>query len=700
MPGCSKCNGDLICPKCGPEVKIGSSSQPCPLKKGALWIQVNDDLGGGVQGVNVTGAGSSKPTDPTGFASWDPVDSGPYQAKIEALSNTLKDKYILPAATTSAATVNDGEIAFVPFVVTRKASLKVLVFEKGKPEKLFGAATVTAAGDAPLGDKPTSGGTGLADYGKVAPGKLKITAKLAEADAKDYFCPVDPVEVTLAPGEERTVEILAELKNVVTPKVEVEYKLILLSNTAKDQQEADKEELIETSPTRIELSFDQTNSAYPFEKGGTLDCGGKADIYTAETCKPAEKSDGKLTKEQLKAGEKLKLWLKGTSAGKFKVKLTLNDPADPRVKLGEKNPAEEEMGVAKLELKLHEFKKLDVEALEVDPDVDPIATYHTNLKDKKLPDQDVMSAADRVKRGRILHVQDAGHFGRAKIICAKLDAAHLPDGVDDYDVVLSSRAGRIAKGGSDSASPNSGSIAIFDKETEGAKQDPCKVKISDLKADEKTFWVEGSSETDEWRDIRLDMGIDRAEGGLAKTAKFSGDWVRFTVVKIKEVVIDNDPVQKGWDSGTNRFYVNLKQGEDGKKVKVGVRLTKGLKDVHVHVMLAEHADNRKTANWGVDMPTTWNWKDIKPIVKHLDKSNRKKVIHLSEKTDDKGYAKVEVQFSRIGGDKFTPSAYLDQDPHLSKYIDGHTDLSKRKPVQAAAPIEVWRKFWFEAVKVA
>jgi hypothetical protein len=154
-------------------------------------------------------------------------------------------------------------------------------------------------------------------------------------------------------------------------------------------------------------------------------------------------------------------------------------------------------------------------------------------------------------------------------------------------------------------------------------------------------------------------------------------------------------------------------------------LSEELKDVVVHFMLVEHKDNRKTANWGVDLPDgtraltpsavnddsgtpqvfantepKWTWKDISADVKHLDKDDRKNLLHYSEKTDDKGYAKKEVRLSRFGGDKFYLAAYIEQDPHLAKYIDGHTDLSKRKPVMAEDPIQVWRKFWYKEVKVA
>jgi hypothetical protein len=72
---------------------------------------------------------------------------------------------------------------------------------------------------------------------------------------------------------------------------------------------------------------------------------------------------------------------------------------------------------------------------------------------------------------------------------------------------------------------------------------------------------------------------------------------------------------------------------------------------------------------------------------------------MAQPTDDKGAAKKELMLSRFGGDVYHPAAYMDQDAHLAKYVHGHADLAKRKPVLAAESIAVWRKFWYQEVKV-
>ena len=73
---------------------------------------------------------------------------------------------------------------------------------------------------------------------------------------------------------------------------------------------------------------------------------------------------------------------------------------------------------------------------------------------------------------------------------------------------------------------------------------------------------------------------------------------------------------------------------------------------------------------------------------------------MSAKTDNKGYAKVELTLSRFGGDVFWPGAYTAEDPHLAKYIRGHAKLKKKAPVLAADAVTVWRKFWYQEVRVS
>jgi hypothetical protein len=172
------------------------------------------------------------------------------------------------------------------------------------------------------------------------------------------------------------------------------------------------------------------------------------------------------------------------------------------------------------------------------------------------------------------------------------------------------------------------------------------------------------------------------------------------VVKIEEVKLDYTPgPANAWDDKDKRFFINFKDDPDGRKIKIAAKLSRKLKNVVLHFMLAPDLNNKKAANWGKDMPATWKWKDITQDVKHADKQDQKDFLHWSEKSDGEGQAAKELTLSRFGGDKFQPAAYVEQDPHMAKYVEGHADLEKRKPVFCAHKIEVWRKFWYHEVKV-
>lgn len=728
MPLCAKCGQKLVC-NCGTPTGVDSTSKPCPLQKGAIWVHVRDDLGGDLPGVEAISKGGKKPSDKSGLSTFDPLDPGDYDVDLSPLSTELLKLYDLPKAPTKMkATVAPGEITYVPYTVPRKALLQVKVVLDDGTKTFDGAKVAISGGPTTVPEKTTA--SGIADCGRVSAGKYTVKVTLGEEDAKDYATTIDFAtaghEVELAAGEESEVKIEVEKKNIVKPKLELEYKLILLDGKLYDKQSGEAK--IQPSPTYVEVSLEQSNPKHPFKKTGTLEgIAGKAEAYLEEHCK-TKIADAKLTDVQLTGDKPFKVYLRGTGAGKFKIKLKLEDPADRFIRL-DKNPTDEqEMGVVKLEMKLHQqdLTKLKASTMQVDPDTDPVEDYYTALKDKVIPDQKEMTPEEKIGKGskddaanpgRLLHTQSSGHFGRAKLICAKLDGANVPDGCDDYEIVLNTGRGWAPESGTgsmkpeelmggDKDTPASGALAIFageDPAVETTAKDPVKIKVSALKAAEKVFWVEGKTETNEVCDIRLDIGMDRAEGGLAKTVKRNGDWARFTVVTIKETKVKYTPVTgeaEAWDSGTNRFYINFKTGDDGRKITIEAELTKALKNVNLYFMLAPDKDNRKAANWELDMPTTWVWKDVDEDVKHKDKTDRKDFLHYTEKTGADGKAKKEMLLSRFGGDKFTPGVYMEQDSHLAKYVHGHTDLEKRKPVLATAAVTVWRKFWYQIIEVS
>lgn len=495
-------------------------------------------------------------------------------------------------------------------------------------------------------------------------------------------------------------ETVAEEVIKVKAKLEAEYKVVLFDKQLSKHQESTEDKVL-TGATYIELSLEQDRSSPTFDKGATLELSGtgKVEAYSDDALTTKFNFGSEIPVDKIAVGKNLKLWLVGKNKGKFKLKLT---PAkSSNGKFVNQPAAELEMGVAELALDVYEQDLAKLKKIQVDPDVDPISDYHKALDAEVLPDQIAQSEEDKIKKGRLLHAQNGAHFGRSKLVLKALVVDQFPAGCDNYQITLNT-------GG------KSGSVKIFDSEFDGSEVPlPLSIKKSDLSSD-KTYWVEGGAESDAFRDTILDVGLDRAPGGQTKTAKKNADWARFTVIKIDEVVLNYTPVAgeaQAWDSTKNRFYINLKKGDVGKTIKVQAKLSKALENVNIHFMLVEDKDNRKQTNWGVDLPdgsnsssgtagSTWVWKDIDPSVKHLDKTDRKDLLHYAEKTDAKGHVSKELKLSQFGGDKFYLAAYIEQDPHLAKYTHDHSTLGKRKPVMAAAEVNIWREFWYQEIKVS
>lgn len=491
---------------------------------------------------------------------------------------------------------------------------------------------------------------------------------------------------------------------VVTPRIELEYKVVLLdkklSQNQKDTAGTAETKLITADDvTIVQVSATQLLGSVPYTSGGSFSVApAHVKVYTDMRC--TRLLERPLTHAELMGGAPFNLYLKAAAKGAFVAKLTLEPSGDGHVIV--RPPATKDMAVAELDLRLHRHDKSAIEALEVDPDVDPIASYHTALKNKALPDQKEMTAAEKVVPGRLLHAQIGGNHGRARLLLKKLAADQWPAGSDDYEIVLTQEA---LNDSGDAA----GSIKLFDKEAEGVEQAlPLKLKVKDLKAKDAEYWVEGAACSNGAHSVVLDAGLDRPDGidPVAKEAKRFGDWARFTVVRIDKDKLKLDYTASAgqpvaWDEPAKRYFINFKADPEGRKIKLKGALTEKIAGVTVHFMLAPDKDNMKTANWGVDLPSTWKWKDVDAAVKHTDKTDRKKLLHLSAQTDDKGELTISgLQLSRFGGDVFHLAAYVDQDPHLSKFVDGHPDLGTRKPVMVDKAITVWRKFWYHEVKVA
>lgn len=698
---------------------VGSFVRPCPKMKGALWVHVLDDEGNNIRNVDaLKDDGSDKPTDGNGLSTYDPLDEGNYTAGIAKLNPSLTKLYMPPQTSSQKVFVADGQITYVAFELKRKARLKVLVHKVGDLGKVFGKAPVKLTEGPETPDGQTVDDSGTHNFtpdqaARLTLGKYKLKAELSPTDAENYQIVHDYgtslKDIELQSNDDVTFPVEVEPKNLATPKIEVEYKAVLLERKLSQHQDNSEQDKIFAMPTRVDLSFTEMDASQPdqpyggthhYDKGGVFTCAGNVEIFLDPECKNKLGSDGKLTKEQLATGKKFPVYLRGKdSAGKFTAKLQLNDPSDRFIKLG-KNPAEVPMGVVELKMTLHQHDKTEIDKLAVHPDVDPIATYFAELKNLNLPDQKVMDDGPKVKPGRYLHMQASGSVnnGRAKLVVPKYTDDHWPDGTDGYEVIIR-------------ATNASGGVAIHGKEWDNDQKSPAKLTVAELKADEHVFWVQGQAVTDTAMAVRLDIGLQRASvTGDPHTQDYeikrNGDWARFTVVRIDQVKLEvTTPGGKPVVLANNKFYINTDADPDGRtlktkggdrEIKVTAKLSKELKDVTIHFMLVAEKGNRDNTN----IPAGWEFEKLKKILKQTDKPDREKLLHFFAKTDDKGVATVDTLIlSCIGGDKFKLGAYIDQDPHLAKYVDEapnpNESISERKPTLSSDWIQVWRRIQYQ-----
>lgn len=468
----------------------------------------------------------------------------------------------------------------------------------------------------------------------------------------------------------------------VTPKVKAEFPLILLDRKLSTFQDP-SETSISSPPVYIELFLEQSSTAQTFPNGVivTVSGSGAFDCFEDLECKKPFDLSTPLPNDKISGGNKLKLWFTGTKTGICKLEVKLQDPITPFIA---GDAAVIDLAVIELKLNVCKQDTDSIQKIQIDPDQDPVANYYTELKNHKIPEQIEMSDQDKVATGRVIHAQKEHHFSRAKLILKKIGGNQFPAGIDDLEVIISETAA-------------SGSVECHTKEWDDELVTfPIKFKLKDVKSSDQIVWIQGKSTTKKANGIILDCGLSK--GGNSKEIKRFADWVKISIVEIKEVKVDYTPVAGqavAWDSANSYFFINTKADPDGREVTIGAQLSEPVKDIIIHFMMAPHKDNQKAANWGVDLPTTWKWKDISPDLKHTDKSNRKDLVHLWAKTDATGYAKMPLVVSRFGGDKFYLCAYIDQDPHLAKFIDGEAELQKKKPVMAAQLLTVRRKFWYQ-----
>jgi hypothetical protein len=602
------------------------------------------------------------------------------------------------AATTASFTQSDvhGELApdaaqrvsFTPGVVAANVTwkmkghaqvtkLELELFVAGKQAPLWKCAIAYDGGQCPESTTIALNGSLATDAPPVVAGAKTVTVtsvattvdfpggQLTQAKGPYKLRLSIPQSDTLTRAPPARFVYLDVVANVVTPHLEAEYLVAILDRKLGDHHKASGDAPV-LSPTRIEVALTQDRpEIHKYTKGGKLTrSNANVSVYTDEACTTElafSGNDAALTHDQLTQSPRLSLYLRGKTAGRFDLTLTLDPETDPRIVLDA--PAKREMGVVTLALDVYRY---DVAG--------------------KPPTLKAMSDADRVGESRIVHAQDSeNNHGRAKLVLRKLVAAEWPPGCGAYKLRLV-------------ATSTTGAVEVFDAETDGAKKTLplAEHTQADVVAAEKVLWLEGKTETDALRDVRLDLGLDRDAGGIAKVEKRNGDVATFTVVKIEKVAPSDqfDTPSTEYTGDTHKVYVNLKNDPDGRKLTLKAKLTKALAGIRLGFSLLPEKGNGKAANYGADLPGTWVYNSIADTVKHAPKDGDAARKDFIVATNDQGVAEKEVTLSRFGGDVFWGAAWIDDDPLLADFVDGDTVKGKRKPV-SSKKLHVWRKIWFQ-----
>jgi hypothetical protein len=189
MPICVYCGEELVCGKCAKEQPVGQTTLACPLKKGAIWIHVTDDAGKDIKGVKVNKGDDEAVTNKAGLAIFESLEAGPYLTSLPKLESPLDDSYDPPKQLSKPVQVADGTLAYVDYLLPRKAKLKVLVLVKPDANKVGGVPVVFK--DLPinvtldaLAPKPTV--DGALDLGSVSASPHQLSAAFVDVDQKKF----------------------------------------------------------------------------------------------------------------------------------------------------------------------------------------------------------------------------------------------------------------------------------------------------------------------------------------------------------------------------------------------------------------------------------------------------------------------------------------------------------------------------------
>nr|WP_293180157.1 hypothetical protein [Nannocystis sp.] len=177
----------------------------CPKKQGALWIHVTDDIGQNLPGVMARkNQDDPTPTNSVGLVVFDPLGAASYTATITDLVEPFVKSHEPPKEVSKVVPVSDGVISYVSFMLPRKATLIVEIFQRPDPSKPSASKPFKELGIRVTSDRgPSMPATdGVADFGAISPQKHTITVAFIDGDQNlfDFFGPTERT-IELEPGK-------------------------------------------------------------------------------------------------------------------------------------------------------------------------------------------------------------------------------------------------------------------------------------------------------------------------------------------------------------------------------------------------------------------------------------------------------------------------------------------------------------------
>ena len=273
----------------------GGSTQPCPLKEtGLAVVVVREDTQEAIADAIVDIKGKSpfhKKSDAQGVALFKPVEPDTYSVTA-TLPNSIKKDFSPPDATQAGVTLGDCPIHVVN--VRPLVPLKIKVVQRGNLSRTFPDAGVEiVSGPVLKGTKKTAAGAeAIAEFGSAPPGEYGVKITLTKSEDKQKFHATEDAQVvSLVPVGTGPLLAFIDALNVVTPKLEVEYKVVLLDpDLAKHQDPSETK--ITADPTYVELSLTQTTQTNPYDKPVKFKCSpANVEVYLDEECKTKAAGD-------------------------------------------------------------------------------------------------------------------------------------------------------------------------------------------------------------------------------------------------------------------------------------------------------------------------------------------------------------------------------------------------------------------------